>query len=177
MLNCPKLVTRKTWHYSSSVADRFYWSGASPKVCPPAVWQLLLNHYFQRPVFSLFVEILSVEAGLPLFPGDRLLVSLVRGRGAEFEMSLSLLCSVRASCLSLVNLGLGVSQDSEGGGLVAQATEVYQTEPQHSVQGPSGHCPCNSQDSTTFPLTLTPHILPLSSESAFFRWHLGDPRI
>lgn len=118
-----------------------------------------------------------MEDGPPLFPGDRLLVSLVRGRGAEFEMSLSLLCSVRASCLSLVNLGLGVSQDSEGGGLVAQVTEVHQTEPQHSVQGPSVHCPCNSQDSAAFPLTLTPHILPLSPESAFFRWHLGDPRI
>lgn len=82
-------------------------------------------------------------------------------------MSPSPLCSVRAWCLSLVNLVLGVSQQSERGGLVAQNTEVHQTEPQHSVQGFTV-CPCNSQDSAAFPLTLIPHILPISQSLPSF---------
>lgn len=126
-----------------------------------ASWESLL---LESSLFTVAVGILSEEAGLPLFPGDRLLVSLVRGRGAEFEMSLSPLCSMRASCLSLVNLVLGVSQQSERGGLVAQATEVHQTEPQHSVQGPSVHC-LSLQFSRlcrlpTYP--YSPHTTPLS---------------
>lgn len=135
---------------------------------PACGLQLLVNHCCQWLVISYGCGNLSEEASPPIFPGERILVSLVRSRGAESGVSLSPLCLVRASCLSLVNLVPGVPGSQREGGLVAETTEVHQTEPWHSTQKPLVHCPFTLKSLCHLPAYLySPWTTPLSRLNLF----------